>query len=86
MGYTGHIEGNFGRFGHGSKATKGINSSIVAKIKNAMSDRHAAEKAFNKLLTEFRDEILPDILSGWAEATETETEREQLIRMSNFYL
>ena len=48
-----------------------------------MSDRHAAEKHFNKLLTDYRSEILPDIVSGWVEATETE--REQLTRMNNFF-
>ena len=60
-----------------------MSSSIVAKIKNTMSDRHAAEKLFNKLLANYRSEILPDIVSGWKDVTETE--REQLTRMNNFF-
>ena len=48
-----------------------------------MSDRHAAEKLFNELLADYRSEILPDIVSGWAEASETE--KEQLTRMNNFF-
>ena len=51
-----------------------VSSLILAKIKNTMSDRHAAEKLFNELLADYRSEILPDIVSGWAEASETEKE------------
>ena len=37
-----------------------------------MSDRHAAEKLFKELLADYRSEMLPDVVSGWAEASETE--------------
>ena len=43
--------------------------------KNAMSDCHAAEKLFSQILSEYRANILPDIVS----------EREQLTRMNNFF-
>lgn len=33
-----------------------------------MSDRHAAEKLFNDLLSEYRAEILPHVVTGWSEA------------------
>ena len=60
-----------------------VSSSIVAKIKNTMSDRHAAEKLFNELLADYRAEILPVVVSDWDEATETE--KEQLTQMNNFF-
>ena len=60
-----------------------VSSTIVAKVKNTMSDRHAAEKLFNELLADYRSEILPDSVSGWKDTNETE--REQLTRMNNFF-
>ena len=38
------------------------------EIKNTMSDKHAAEKlchAAEKLLSDYRESILPDAVSGW---------------------
>lgn len=39
-----------------------------------MSDQHAAEKLFNKLLADCRTEILPHVTTGWSEASDTEKE------------
>ena len=33
-----------------------MSGKVVAKIKNTLSDRHAAEKLFNQLLHDFRAE------------------------------
>ena len=60
-----------------------VSSAIISKLKNTMSDRHAAEKLFNNLLADYRAEILPHIVFGWAEASKTE--KEILIRMNNFF-
>lgn len=60
-----------------------VSSSIVAKIKNTMSDHHAAEKLFNELSADYMSEILPDIVSGWKDITDPQ--REQLTRMNNFF-
>ena len=38
-----------------------VSGKIVSKLKNSMSDRHAAEKLFNTLLAEYRAEILPHV-------------------------
>ena len=38
-----------------------VSAKIVSKLKNSISDRHAAEKLFNKMLAEYRADILPDI-------------------------
>ena len=35
-----------------------VSNTIVLKLKNTMSDRHAAEKLFNKLLADYRAEVL----------------------------
>ena len=35
-----------------------VSSMIVSKLKNTMSDRHAAEKLFNQMLSEYRADIL----------------------------
>ena len=58
-------------------------AEIVAKLKNTMSDRHAAEKLFNELLSEYRAEILPTVAKDWENLTRAE--REQLMRVNNFF-
>ena len=55
----------------------------MAKIKNTMSDRHAAEKIYNELLHDFRAEVLPAVAEDWNEMTEVE--KKQLTRMNNFF-
>lgn len=62
---------------------KAVSQVIVMKIKNTMSDRHAAEKLFNRMLEDFRGEILPMIVEKWEDMTLDE--REQLERMNNFF-
>ena len=60
-----------------------VSAEIVMKLKNTMSDRHAAEKLFNELLHDFRAEILPTVAENWNQMTEME--KEQLTRMNNFF-
>ena len=60
-----------------------VSSQIVTKLKNTMSDRHAAEKLFNEMLHDFRAEILPSVAENWDQMTEME--KEQLTRMNNFF-
>ena len=48
-----------------------------------MSDRHSAEKRFNELLQDYRKELLPTVAENWDQMTDTE--REQLTRMNNFF-
>ena len=45
------------------------------QIKNTMSDRHAAEKAFNGLLFDFRADILPTIAENSCSMTDEEKEK-----------
>ena len=52
--------------------TSTVSSKIVSKLKNAMSDCHAAEKPFNELLSEYRVGILPDVVEGWSNMNDTE--------------
>ena len=58
-------------------------SVIVSKIKNTMSDRHAAEKLFSQLLEDYRKDILPDVTENWPQMSEIE--RDQLTSMNNFF-
>jgi E1A/CREB-binding protein len=60
-----------------------VSNTIVAKLKNTMSDCHAAEKLFNVLLADYRTEILPHVVYGWSEASDTE--KGILTRMNNFF-
>ena len=60
-----------------------VSDKILAKLKNTMSDRHSAEKLFARTLSEYRANILPDIISEWSNLTEDEMQ--QLTRMNNFY-
>ena len=61
-----------------------VSAKIVAKIKNTMSDRHAAEKLFNELLEDYRRDILPSNTENWKDMTEIE--KDQLTTMNNFFL
>lgn len=66
-----------------SLGREAVSSQIISKIKNTMSDRHAAEKLFNELLKDFRADILPTIIEKWDELAVEE--KEQLTRMNNFF-
>ena len=60
-----------------------VGSKILLKIKNTMSDRHAAEKLFNDILHDYRVEILPTVVTNWE--TMDIAEKEHLMRMNNFF-
>ena len=60
-----------------------VSAKIIQKIKNTMSDRHAAEKLFCEILSDYRADILPEVVSEWEQMCEAE--REQLTRMNNFF-
>ena len=60
-----------------------VSTKIISKLKNTMSDRHAAEKLFNELLHDFRADILPSVAENWEQMNEME--KEQLTRMNNFF-
>ena len=47
-------------------------NSILANIKNTMSDRHIVEKNFNELLEGYRSEVLPSIVEGWSDLSPDE--------------
>ena len=60
-----------------------VSSKIIAKIKNTMSDRHAANKLFFQILSDYREDILPDVVAGWQDMSSKE--HDQIIRMNNFF-
>lgn len=51
-----------------------VSAKVVSKIKNTMSDRHAAEKLFNELLHDYRVELLPTVAENWDSMTAVEKE------------
>ena len=61
-----------------------VSTKIISKLKNTMSDRHAAEKLFNELLHDFRADILPSVAENWEQMNEME--KEQLTHMNNFFV
>ena len=64
----------------------GISSSadiIIANIKNTMSDRAAAQKSFNSLLSNYRSDILPDVVNNWDELSKDE--QTAISQMHHFY-
>ena len=61
----------------------GVSQKLILKLKNTMSDRHAAEKLFSQLLQEYRKYVLPDVVSGWDKMSQDE--KNVLTRMNNFY-
>ena len=64
-------------------AGKGVQTSLLSKIKNTMSDRHIVEKKFNHLLEEYRLEILPDVIDAWDDLSEEE--KQQIASLNNFF-
>ena len=67
----------------GALGSAKVSGKILTKIKNTMSDRHTAEKLFSKMLSDYRADILPDVVSNWEALSEDE--KEQLTRMNNFF-
>ena len=59
---------------------KGVQTSLLSKIKNTLSDRHIVEKKFKNLLEDFRLEILPDVINAWNDLSE---EKQQQIAFLN---
>ena len=57
--------------------------SVVAKIKNTMSDRHIVQKNFNALLEDYRAEVLPSIVRDWGKLSSAE--KHHMSSLSNFY-
>ena len=57
--------------------------TIVANIKNTMSDRAAAQKSFNTLLATYRSDILPSVVSNWKSLSNDE--QLTISQMHNFY-
>ena len=49
-----------------------VSSKSLLKIKNTMSDHHAAEKLFNEILHDYRVEILPTVVENWENMDDTE--------------
>ena len=47
-----------------------VGKKILANIKNTMSDRASTEKCFNKLLQEYRQTILPDVIDNYSNLTQ----------------
>ena len=61
----------------------GTGQKILACIKNTMSDRHIVEKNFNKLLEDYRAEVLPVVVSNWS-ALSIE-EKSNISSLNNFF-
>ncbi|XP_065191546.1 uncharacterized protein LOC135822664 [Sycon ciliatum] len=74
----GDIEDVAATAGHANIASK-----LLANMKNTMSDRCIVQKSFNKLVEEYRKEILPDIIDGWEGFSEEE--RTSMSRINCFY-
>ena len=54
------------------------------KIKNTMSDRHAAEKLFCQLFADYRESILCDVVTDWDMLSSGQ--RDLIIRINQFLL
>lgn len=57
--------------------------SILANIRDTMSDRASTEKTFNKLLEEFRSTILPEVVDNWNDLDEME--KKLCSKLNNFF-
>ena len=66
--YIRNIERDFRRLDlvHKQIGQGKVSSKIISKLKNTMSDHHAAEKLFNELLADYRADILPEVMANWS--------------------
>ena len=60
-----------------------VSKTIVAKIKNTMSDRSSVQKSFNQLLMDYRSSVLPEVLADWQDLSSEE--KGVLAKMNNFF-
>ena len=56
---------------------------VFCSIKNLMSDRCATQKKFNKIFSEFRCSVLPDIVTNWD--TLTSEHQQKMKTVNDFY-
>lgn len=56
---------------------------IIGSIKNTMSDRASSQKAFNAILSEYRAEVLSQVVSNWNGMSEDE--QQSMSQMYNFF-
>ena len=64
-------------------STVATGEKLIASIKNTMSDRAATNTKFNRLLHDYRQEILPVVHSSWANLGDEE--RAALSRVNNHF-
>ena len=62
--------------------TESVNT-IIQNIKNTISDRHIAQKKFNKILQQNRREVLHKVERGWDGFTDIQ--KEKAASMNNFF-
>ena len=58
--------------------------TLLANIKNTMSDREIVKKNFNELLEMYRSEILLDVVSSWKNLSSEELQ--QVSSLNNFFV
>ena len=56
---------------------------IITTIKNTMSDRHSAEKKFNSLLEDYREQILSEVKIGWNDLSDEE--KSGIVHLNSFF-
>ena len=65
------------------QANSSSNNKIIASIRNIMSDRCGVQKKFNDLMADYRKEIVPEVIAGWAEMSREE--QTKLLKMNDFF-
>ena len=60
-----------------------LGDSIISNIRNTMSDRAATEKLFNKMLSEYREKLLPVVVADFDKLTEEQQAKASI--MNNFF-
>ena len=58
-------------------------AKVVAAMKNTMSDRHAVEKNFNRLVEQYRSELLPLAVENWSDLSPEE--QQSMASMNHFF-
>ncbi|XP_014675073.1 PREDICTED: uncharacterized protein LOC106815155, partial [Priapulus caudatus] len=58
-------------------------NKLLVNIKNTMNDRHIVNKKLNKIIEEYRDSVLPDIIEGYSEMTEDK--KTACAKLNQFY-
>ena len=60
-----------------------LGQRLIVNLKNTMSDRAGTEKLFNVILKDYRNNLLPEVVSGFEDLSDNR--KDQIRHMNNYF-